>query len=146
MNRRSFLKIAGAAGLLTVTPISIASALAKKVPIIYSDGIHDDTEGLKAAVSGKDFVCDSGIVHVSGDTAIIRGGNFLLSDTVNITDTRAFISNCRFVMSEAARKDGRFMFFMSSWKEMVLLNCHFVGAGIKMPPSSPDAYINLTFP
>ena len=135
MNRRSFLKIAGAAGLLTVTPISIASALAKKVPIIYSDGIHDDTEGLKAAVSGKDFVCDSGIVHVSGDTAIIRGGNFLLSDTVSITDTRAFISNCKFVMGESARKDGRFMFAFGSSGKSVLHNCHFIGAGLLFLPS-----------
>ena len=36
MNRRSFLKIAGAAGLLTVTPISIAS-----IPVETSYNIGD---------------------------------------------------------------------------------------------------------
>ena len=157
MNRRSFLKIAGTAGLLAVTPITLASALATKVPIIYGDGIHDDTEGLQAAVSGKDFVCESGIVHVSGNTVNILGGTFLISDTITITDTRTFVSGSNFVMSGTGREDGRFMLDMQSSQEMVFRNCHFDYAGLKFSaaPSEKrladyraklDGYVNLKFP
>lgn len=89
MNRRSFLKIAGAAGILTVTPISIASALAKKVPIIYGDGIHCDSDGLQAALNGKDFVCAKNLVVREGNKVHISHGRFLIEKTVTF-DERTF--------------------------------------------------------
>lgn len=95
MNRRSFLKIAGAAGLLTVTPISIASALATKVPIIYSDLIHDDTDGLQAALDGKDFVCEKSIVVRDGNKVFVRGGKFLVREIPGGRNA-AFFYRCHF--------------------------------------------------
>ena len=144
MNRRSFLKIAGAAGLLTVTPISIASALATKVPIIYGDGIHDDTEGLQAAVSGKDFVCESDIVWVSGDTVKIYAGNFLISDTITISDTRTLIGGSRFTMAGPGLQNDKYMICITASSDLVLRNCHFVGAGLEVISDSQGNYINLS--
>ena len=97
MNRRSFLKIAGAAGLLTVTPISIASALATKVPVIYGDGIHDDSDGLEAALNGKDFVCAKNLVVREGNNLVVSNGNFLLNKGLTFSDTlSSVVRNCHF--------------------------------------------------
>jgi hypothetical protein len=87
MKRRSFL-----AGLLAAPAIVRASSLMPLyVPplVLYGDGIHDDTQALSAALTGKRVSWADGRPVVG---ALVSGGAFLLSDTVQVGSS-ATLSN-----------------------------------------------------
>jgi hypothetical protein len=89
MKRRSFL-----AGLLAAPAIVRASSLMPLyVPslVLYGDGIHDDTLALSAALTGERVRWADGRPVVG---ALVSGGAFLLSDTVQMGGS-ATLSNAR---------------------------------------------------
>jgi hypothetical protein len=72
--RRSFLKGVLALGVASTLPLPSFGA---SLPIIYSDGIHDDTLGLNAMFAGEPFHVETeGIIAKNG---VIRSGNFIIS-------------------------------------------------------------------
>lgn len=79
MNRRKFLQLSIAAGVAVAVPISLQHAVARHLPIIKADGIHDDTTGLQAALNGEPFVCDSGYVTLKGSHFLLQGGSYLVT-------------------------------------------------------------------
>ncbi len=82
-DRRGFL--IGAGALLLAKPKLILS----KVPILYGDGFHDDTEGLSALLSGRPFKSLSGDgfrpLYDDG-VAYLKGGEYLILGTVTTNE------------------------------------------------------------
>lgn len=81
ISRRSFLGGALALSAATSMPLKAFA----HAPVIYGDGVHDDTAGLQAALDGKPFrVFGHGAYVVRGDGHIFIGnGSFRLSDTLH---------------------------------------------------------------
>lgn len=78
MNRRSFLR-----GSLCVAGASVvvAKGIIPNVPRIVGDGIHDDTEGIQAALNGEPFLCDGSVISNATDLWF-DSGNFRLTKTL----------------------------------------------------------------
>lgn len=91
ISRRFFLGgvIAVAAGQL-VKP-------AFAMPMIFGDGIHDDTRGLNALLAGEPFhVENEGVIVHEGN---ILGGTFKITDTLYLRDN-VIISGSGFLVPE----------------------------------------------
>lgn len=83
MNRRGFLKIVFTAAAVTALPITLTKALEKTAPVIYGDGIHDDTAGLNAAINGRDFIARNECVKVHGNRIwLAQGCTYRLTDSL----------------------------------------------------------------
>lgn len=84
ITRRAFLS-----GLMAA-PIVVQSGLLMSISAnpmlkLYSDGMHDDTMALNAAMRGEDVIDLIGVVSKTEDGHVrVTRGNFLISDTVNI--------------------------------------------------------------
>lgn len=76
--RRDFFKVMLAAGVATAVP----ALLADKLPVIYGDGIHDDTDGLQAAFDCKEFLCRNDCVRVFDGRMHLNGGLYVVSRTL----------------------------------------------------------------
>jgi hypothetical protein len=149
MNRRSFLKIGLAATVAVAIPIELYKALDKRLPIIYGDMIHDDWEGLQAAMTGQEFVCDSGMVTVRDGICYISDGLFKVSKTLHLTGSSQIVmSNC---LTESIADP---MICMHPEAENnALLGSHFkrppgappTGVGIEVMPREPQRLSNLTY-
>lgn len=93
INRRDFFKVAFAAGVASVAPI----ALGERLATIYGDGVHDDTEGLQAALDGNGFHARNGCVSVRDGVLYIQGGLYQVSETLVIgSDSKADCRNATF--------------------------------------------------
>jgi len=93
LSRRSFLggilAVGGAA--LTVKP---AALLTRSVPKIWGDCLHDDAPGINAALAGEDFeVAREGLVLRNGADILLRGGAFLVNDTITVRQPVTMIGN-----------------------------------------------------
>lgn len=87
MNRRGFLKIAFAAGAITAVPVTLTKSLERSAPVIYGDGVHDDTAGLQAAIYGDEFIARNECVSISGNIVHLAAGTYRVSKTLNLTRT-----------------------------------------------------------
>ena len=101
VNRRGFLKIAFGAAAVTAIPVVLTRALERRLPVIYGDGVHDDTEGLQAALDGREFICRDSCVTVYGTDVFMHGGNYRISQTLHVGRglrgaKNATIMGCRF--------------------------------------------------
>jgi hypothetical protein len=88
VNRRSFLKIAFAVGVASALPISLTKDLEDSWPIVYGDGVHDDTAGLQAALRGENFIARNECVQVTEGCCFIHDGSFLISRTIDLGSSR----------------------------------------------------------
>ena len=79
LSRRSFLR-----GALTVTAIAVAPKILTipAVPILYGDGVHDDTNALQTLFNGETVSIEGEFFKVS--SGVFKGGKFLISDAINI--------------------------------------------------------------
>lgn len=95
-NRRAFLF--GAAGLLVAEP----KLLISKMPILYGDGIHDDTAALGALFDGRPVkiektgdtfrpLLDNGTVALFGGSYLFSGQLPLLGKHPTLIDSAAFV-------------------------------------------------------
>jgi TAT (twin-arginine translocation) pathway signal sequence. len=101
MNRRDFLRVTLAAAAVVATPVLLTKAMERELPVVYGDGVHDDTEGLQAALDGRDFVCRDGCVKVLNGSAHIVGGNYRISRTLRVNSERKpTINFCSFTMPD----------------------------------------------
>ena len=96
-NRRSFLRglftVAAAANI--TTPADLFAA--PDVPILWADGINDDSPALNALVRGLRIDIKNDLVRcvTNGHYFEIRGCNYLLGSTLEIPGkTRGLITNC----------------------------------------------------
>lgn len=83
MNRRQFLQVSLAAGVVAAMPITLKKALADPRPTIWADGIHDDTAGLQAAIDGQPFYAVHDVVNVTDGKLTIHDGRFRTSACLN---------------------------------------------------------------
>lgn len=120
VSRRSFL--GGALSLFAATAIP-AGAFAS-VPVIYGDGISDDTAGLNALLAGEPFrVENSGVLAISDEGyAVVRDGNFRVTGPLYARRDNVDISYCRFVFSG----EGPVLSLEGSYGSV--RNCHFISA------------------
>lgn len=84
LSRRSFL-----GGILAVgtaaTLVRSAPLLPRALPMLWGDGLHDDTAALNALLSGGEFeVSREGLALRKAGMILLREGNFLVSDTISI--------------------------------------------------------------
>jgi hypothetical protein len=95
MNRRDFFRSALAVSAIAAVPL-IAS---ERAPVVYGDGIHDDTAGLQAALSGKPFV-SNGHLRTYANRLVLDGGTYRLSETLKISRSNTLITNASFAYFE----------------------------------------------
>lgn len=84
MNRRDFLRVTFGAAGVAAAPVVLTKALEKRVPVIYGDGIHDDTEGLQAALSGREFIARNECVWIENGAVRLANGRFILTETLQV--------------------------------------------------------------
>jgi hypothetical protein len=83
--RREFL--GGALALAVATQVDASGLTA---PTLYGDGVHDDTEGLEAAMNGRPFWADGELVAPApGEKVYLRGGRFKIHRTVEVWSTNS---------------------------------------------------------
>ncbi len=71
MTRKEFMKKFGFA-VVAVSVVGLSSTKAEPIPILYGDGVHDDTEALQALFDGQKvrtadgsiFKEQNGVVHL----------------------------------------------------------------------------------
>lgn len=78
LSRRSFL-----GGVLCVAAVSVVPIVLGGVdlPVLYGDGVHDDTVALRAALNGEPFIADGHIIKGTQSVAL-SGGVYRLSDEI----------------------------------------------------------------
>ena len=93
LNRRAFLFGAGATVMAVQAGISL-----RKVPFLWGDGLHDDTDALNAFFRGEKIESSAG-VFVSQNS--LSDGKFLVSRPILIKDRqeRMSVDGCHFVTS-----------------------------------------------
>ena len=79
MNRRSFLGGIFAVAGATVVPVALAKALPVPRPILWGDGIHDDTRALNALFAGEEVECQG--MAIAEDLAV-KQATFAALDTI----------------------------------------------------------------
>jgi hypothetical protein len=123
VSRRSFL-----GGALALTAAAqLPSALYASVPLIYGDGVHDDTAGLQAALDGKPFkVVGKGVYIVDHKGFIhLQDGAFKLTDTLHIRRSNVSVMRCAF---DATETKGKCVLRVHpSGEGCRLFNCHIKG-------------------
>lgn len=78
LSRRGFLT-----GVIAVGAVAALPALASDMPILYGDGVHDDTAALQAFIDGKPVIRDGVVYRCDGDEPVVlHGGIYEISDTL----------------------------------------------------------------
>ena len=81
-----------ALALVAVPPLR---ARAATVPVLYGDGIHDDTAGLQALLDGNPVMIDGAVVR-RDEPATVMNRTFVISDTLVIRRSYTRLCGCRF--------------------------------------------------
>lgn len=109
LSRRFFL--GGSVSLITVSARYVQYV--QSAPVIWGDGIHDDTDGMEAACNGMPFrTIDSGTViydAVDEGSLELIGGIYRLTRSIDIRVARLLISNVTFKFDQLDR------FSISAW-------------------------------
>lgn len=101
IDRRSFLK-----GVLSVTVVAGAGVPSLGAPLLKGDGVHDDTDALRALFSGKSFRCENEVVAVRRKYGIdLSGGKFRINSTIYVPEQFVNIYNCTFYCTEDFKDD-----------------------------------------
>lgn len=98
MNRRLFLRNAGllAAGVVAADQLELVERLGRTrrlfagwrgIPTLYGDGWHDDTEGVRALVSGEELWDVRRGRKITGD-GLVQGGRYRISGTIDVRTDR----------------------------------------------------------
>ena len=87
MNRKNFIKtLIGATSLVAIPAIGLAKPVAPTVPVLYGDGIHDDTAALQAWFDGTPLRFAKEVLLLNGDT--LFGKKFLISNTIVLKENK----------------------------------------------------------
>lgn len=101
MNRRLFLRHAAllTASVVAADQMDIVERLGwtrrlfagwRGIPTLYGDGIHDDTDGMRALLMGGD-VWDARTRRRLTGMAEVEGGRYRVTDTINLTHRQSII-------------------------------------------------------
>lgn len=97
MDRRTFLRGALIITAAAALPKGALKALIRPLPVLYGDGVGDDTDALTALFNGKPFRTADGFAGTALNGEL-RNGNFLLTRTLVIDnpDGRIMMQDNRF--------------------------------------------------
>lgn len=82
LSRRSFLK-----GTLTLSAVTVLNIpeVAANIPILYGDGVHDDTRALQALFDRKKVIIENDLISAKMPY-YLTGGTYLISDSIHIRE------------------------------------------------------------
>lgn len=95
LNRRSFLQgclIVTAAAAIPAQALKALEAI-KPLPILWADGVHDDSDALDAMLSGQPFRTLDGFIGEAAEGRLV-GANLRISRSIIITREGFEISDC----------------------------------------------------
>ena len=89
LSRRLFL-----GGVLSIVGATFVDApsLGAEYPTIYADGVHDDTEGLKAFFAGKPFHVEE--FNIVAENGKLRNGTLIVTETLSVPAYGFSVDNC----------------------------------------------------
>lgn len=90
MDRRTFFK--GALALIAVSALPAASSA--DLPVLYLDGVNDDSDGLDALMNGRSVIIQGDAVRA--ETGHLEGATLLLSRPICMARGNMTIKNCVF--------------------------------------------------
>ena len=125
LSRRSFL-----GGILAAaTLVRPTSVLARPVPMLWGDGLHDDTEALNALLSGGEFeVSREGLALRRAGMILLDKGHFLVSDTIGVETERVTIMGSAFQASPTFREGADILHLRPGSSGFALVGLHIDGA------------------
>ncbi len=120
MNRRQFLRVTFASGLVAATGIP---ALASNLPTIYGDGIKDDTDGLQALFDKKPFQIRNGLAEFSKTHVLLANCTLRTTRTVFVRDSNVTLRDFTLV-ADLNRRDP-VLNFADSVTNALIANANF---------------------
>lgn len=105
MNRRGFFGLIASAALVAAASTTglgrTLGRLAPPIPILYGDGLHDDTSALNAMLSGQDVYHEATASILAGeDHVVVPRGMYALYDTL-VIDRPVLIAGSHFEAQKA---------------------------------------------
>lgn len=138
LSRRSFLR-----GVLSVAAVSSVPLIRAMpvMPIIYGDGIGDDTAGLQALFDGLPVDIRSDVIRLlAGEHPIISGGIFRLTDGLVVSRGRSVtMSDCNLLLPHSFAKplfEAKLNGVLELAGEICVKSCSWTGPPISWVTSS----------
>lgn len=98
LSRRSFLR-----GIIAVGTVAAVAPKLLSIPRIWGNLEYDDTEGLQALFDRQPVeIMHDAVKILPGGNIAIRGGKFLISDQITITQDHTMISDAIFSLKRGS--------------------------------------------
>lgn len=136
MNRRNFLRGCLAVTALAILPVPELHAY----PVLYGDGVHDDTEAVQAIMDLKPFVVEGRLLE-GYENCVLRNANLNISKSISVNNHNTLIENCK--IKYTGPQDS-YCFDIYGGKCIIaknILNLEEGGGGIRINGSTSDCAI-----
>ena len=113
----------GAGAVLTV---AASRLIGPSSPVLWADGIHDDTQALQAMLDGKPFdiaATAQGVVAIEG---YLQGGTYLVSDTLHFRRNNLVVTEAEFVRDVSSTSESPAFMSTEGDVDCVIYYCRFV--------------------
>lgn len=139
LSRRSFLK-----GTLTLSAVTVLNIpeVAADIPILYGDGIHDDTKALQALFDREKVIIENDLISAKMPY-YLTGGTYLISDSIHIREGIS-VTKTTFIYTGKPVKALIYLESYCSMHDIYIINKQCANPEQELWRSSSTGY-NLTF-